>query len=244
MDPQQKASPVSSILLFVGALFCVFALFSASWFGEHGSGIGPVRYSFCYDGDCKGGLIFKEMKHGMGTELGLAILTDLGLLASVILGIIAGVAQLKPAKSGISMGAMICGAVAGVFGLAFALKMKDLGGGFSYGIFLFLLGVGGVIGGAIMGMMRPASPMMMGAYPGYPMGGPNMGWPGQAPMQQQPMMPSGQVPMQQPMMQQQPPQMSAPRMQAQTAPCTTCGTPTTYVAQYQRYFCQRCNKYL
>jgi hypothetical protein len=27
-------------------------------------------------------------------------------------------------------------------------------------------------------------------------------------------------------------------------PCNTCGRPTTYVAQYQRYFCQNCNRYI
>jgi hypothetical protein len=31
----------------------------------------------------------------------------------------------------------------------------------------------------------------------------------------------------------------------QAAPnCTSCGRPTTYVAQYQRYFCQSCQRYL
>jgi hypothetical protein len=58
-----------------------------------------------------------------------------------------------------------------------------------------------------------------------------------------------QPPMQQPMPQ---PVAAAPAMQqpqqpqaAQGAqPCNTCGTPATWVAQYSRWFCQRCNRYL
>jgi len=37
----------------------------------------------------------------------------------------------------------------------------------------------------------------------------------------------------------------APQGGPQAAPqCNTCGRPTQYVAQYQRYFCQNCNRYL
>ncbi|HUS27185.1 MAG TPA: hypothetical protein VMZ53_01715 [Kofleriaceae bacterium] len=37
----------------------------------------------------------------------------------------------------------------------------------------------------------------------------------------------------------------APQGQPQGAPaCNSCGRQTTYVAQYQRYFCQNCNRYL
>jgi hypothetical protein len=62
------------------------------------------------------------------------------------------------------------------------------------------------------------------------------GQPGQQPMYGQP---QGQ-PMGQPGQQQygQPPQ------EHQTPNCTACGRITQYVAQYQRYFCQGCNRYL
>jgi hypothetical protein len=39
------------------------------------------------------------------------------------------------------------------------------------------------------------------------------------------------------------PQGGAPQQQAGQQ-CNTCGRPTQYVAQYQRYFCQNCNRYL
>lgn len=112
----------------------------------------------------------------------------------------------------------------------------------------------------------------MGAQPGYgqpgyghvPAGQPGGAY-GQAPGQsgygqpQQPgygqqQQPMGQAPGGYPQQQQpggygqQPPQQQyggAPQGGPQAAPaCNTCGRPTTFVAQYQRYFCQNCNRYL
>jgi hypothetical protein len=66
---------------------------------------------------------------------------------------------------------------------------------------------------------------------------------GQAPPQQQ-----GGYPQQQQSgyaQPQQPQYGGAPQGGPQAAPaCNSCGRPTTYVAQYQRYFCQNCNRYL
>jgi hypothetical protein len=71
---------------------------------------------------------------------------------------------------------------------------------------------------------------------------------GQQPQGQQPQQGYGQQPQQG--YGQQPPQQQqhggAPQggQQQATQACNTCGRPTQYVAQYQRYFCQNCNRYL
>jgi hypothetical protein len=40
-------------------------------------------------------------------------------------------------------------------------------------------------------------------------------------------------------------QMASPQVQPQACPaCTRCRAPTTFVAQYNRYFCSRCNLYM
>ena len=85
------------------------------------------------------------------------------------------------------------------------------------------------------GYGQPGQPPM-GGQPGYgqPQGQP-MGQPGGQPGYGQPQQGYGQPPAQQANY------GGAP----QAAPaCTSCGRPTTYVAQYQRYFCQNCNRYL
>jgi hypothetical protein len=108
-------------------------------------------------------------------------------------------------------------------------------------------------------------PMAQPGYgqPGYgqvPAGQPGGAYgqgPGQSGYGQQAQQPMGQQgygqPQGQPMGQQgygqQPPQQQqyggAPPQQQQAAPaCNTCGRPSTFVAQYQRYFCQNCNRYL
>jgi hypothetical protein len=109
---------------------------------------------------------------------------------------------------------------------------------------------------------QPMGQPPMGGQPGYgqaPMGQQPGGY-GQAPMGQQPMgqqpggygqqgQQSGGYPPQQqgygqPQQQYGAPQ-GAPQGGQQAAPaCNSCGRPTTYVAQYQRYFCQNCNRYL
>ena len=102
------------------------------------------------------------------------------------------------------------------------------------------------------GYGQPPMGAPMGGQPGYgqqPMGGQPMGGQpgyGQQAMGGQPGQPGyGQQPMGgQPQQAYGQPQ-GAPQGGAQAAPaCTRCGRPTTYVAQYQRYFCQSCNQYI
>lgn len=87
------------------------------------------------------------------------------------------------------------------------------------------------------GYGQPMGGAPMGGQPGYgqqPMGGQPMGQPGygQQPMGGQPQQAYGQP-------------QGAPQGGPQAAPpCNRCGRPTTFVAQYQRYFCQSCNQYI
>ncbi len=79
-------------------------------------------------------------------------------------------------------------------------------------------------------------------FEGYVQGSPYFGgmMQLQQPMMQQPQQPMMQQP-QQPMMQQQPMQ---PQGAPQQYPCPRCQAPLQWAAQYQRWFCARCQQYV
>jgi hypothetical protein len=248
-----KASPLASILMFVGAAFLLFAAFSTGWFThsteDNSMAFGLVRSEVCFDGRCQSGTVFSGGGGGRGIDFLIVIATFLFSFTAVILGIIAGVKLLKPVRTVLAVLVLSFAGAAALF--VIILLVKAGGGGgvkFGYAFYMFWLGAASAITASIMAMMRPRAPMQM--RPGMP-GMPGMyGMPGQHPGMR-PGMPQpmyGQPPQQgyaPPGMQPQPQPMQpqAPMPAAQGAPCPTCQTPTMWVAQYNRWFCQRCNQY-
>ena len=211
-----KPSPVSSILLFISGAILLYCAFGTGWFnlGEEG-GAGLARVSF--DGHSQWFLSDRhvEIEGVLGTAA--AVFT----FAASVLAIITGAILLRPGRSVLAVLALIAMIVAMLFAFAFTAKVKEHGIAFGAGFYLFLLCSALVITGAVMGMSRAAAAMPMG-YPGMPMQQPYGGMPMQ---QQQPY--GGQV------------------AQAPVGPpCNTCGTQATFVQQYAKYYCQRCNRYL
>jgi hypothetical protein len=257
-----KPSPIASILLLGGALLVLVSLFTASWFvashsfGDHdvSFGIGPIRVSSCEDGVCQGSTIFKGRFEAATLVM---LLTFVLSLATVGLAIPTGLLLLKPGRRALSIVTVAIGGVAVLLFVIFTIKWGLRGGsGPGLGFILFTLGIAATITGCIMGMVRAPAAMggmpmrpQMGGYPGYgqqpmPMQGQPMGGHPGMPMQHQQQPPMQQQPMPQPV-------AAAPAMQqpqqpqaAGAQPCNTCGTPATWVAQYSRWFCQRCNRYL
>jgi hypothetical protein len=226
-----KPSPVSSIILLLGALILLYCAFGTGWFslGDEG-GIGLIRMKQCYDGECRSKLIFDKHMH---VEDMLLIVTFLMTFATAVVSAIAGLVLFKPGRSALALVAVIGAGVA--MASAVALLVKIHGFGITYGpaFYLFWLSTIGVLVAGILAMQRPAiaGQMPMG-YPSQPMGYPGlppMGYPGQPPM-------GGPVA--------SAPVMPVAAMPPPGPPCTTCGTPTTFVAQYNKQFCQRCNRYL
>jgi hypothetical protein len=245
-----KASPIASILMFVGAAFLLFASFSTGWFthssSDNSMAFGLVRNEVCFDGHCQSGTIFSSMGR-FGLDFLLIIGTFLFNLTAVIMAIIAGIKLLKPVRSVLAVLVLSFAGAAALFVLVILLKsMSGSGASFGYAFFLFWLGAASAITASVMAMMRPrpaGRPMAMGMRPGMPMPGygqPQYGNPGHPPQYGAPPAQYGASPQASyapPGMQQAP--MAAP----QGAPCPTCQTPTVWVAQYNRWFCQRCNQY-
>ncbi|HEU0032769.1 MAG TPA: hypothetical protein VFQ53_19190 [Kofleriaceae bacterium] len=231
----EKPSPVTSILLFAGAALLLFACFSASWFshssGDFSSSTGLIRGEFCEEGHCKSFTIFSGGSNIGGAGL-LLILTFLLTLAGAVMAGIAGLLLLKPGKTVMSILAMCFASGAAL--LVLALLGKYGGSGASYGLAIFFLGFAVTLTGSIMGMSRKGVPRPMMMRPGMPMQ-PGMPYPpygSQMPPQGAYGAPQGANPYG--------PQAAA----VQGAPCATCSTPTTWVAQYNRWYCNRCQKYV
>ena len=261
-----KPSPLASIFMFVGSALLLITIFSASWFsldmGDDSSfSYGLVRGKECYDGHCRSRMIFSG--GGMGASGLIALIVWLLSLAGIVVAVIAGCFLFKPGRSTLAVVAL--GLVGG--GLLFALlmlvqmKFRHL----SWGFPIYFVGAAGVITASIMSMMRPATPR-----PVFPMGmrppmpymnpyGPPQANP-YAPPQSNPYAPPQANPYASPgaapprANPYAPPGMVTPAAEVagasadpasatQGAPCQTCQTPTTWVAQYNRWFCARCQKY-
>jgi hypothetical protein len=196
-----------------------------------------------------------------------------GMIAAVLALINGLLALSKGASSSLVKPTIILGGIATVFALTF-IGTKSEGNielGMGYSPILFFGGFIAAVVGSIKAVGAPGAAAAHGHHghgqhpQGY--GQPQQGY-GQQPQQgygQQPQQGYGQQPQQGYGQQQQPQQgygqqpqqgygqqpqqgYGQPPQQAQpqqAAPaCQRCGRPSTYVAQYQRYFCNSCNQYL
>ncbi len=183
-----KPSPVTSILLFVGAALLLFAAVSASWFkfgdGDFSVSVGLVRGEQCSNGHCSSMSIFSGH---MGLTNLLAIVVFLLSMATAILGVIAGIKLLKPGKTVLAVLAMSLVAGAMLFALIYTVQVSGLK--MSYGVFVFFAGAASALVGAILGMSRPGVPRPMGMRPGM-----RPGFPGQQPFPGQGYPPQGHNP--------------------------------------------------
>jgi hypothetical protein len=215
----QKPSPVPSIILFLCAALLLYCAFGASWYslGEEG-GLGLMRGSFGGEGKFYIADKHIELESILGTMAGLFA------FAAAVVSAIAGAMLLKPGKSMLGLFAVITVALAMVFALAFTGKVGHMAS-FGAAFYLFWLSSVGVLVSGIMGMTR-APAQATGMPMGYPQG--------------------YQMPPQQGYQQQgyQQPGYQQPQPQMPVTQCNTCGGPTMFVAQYNRQFCQRCNRYL
>jgi hypothetical protein len=259
-----KPSPVPSILLFAGTLFLAIGLLGRGWTSHDGEGLsvhtGPVWGTVCFEdfrgGDemkCETTFFLKDLGKGsFGPARLLGLLFILLSLTGMVMSPIAGFILLKKQRSATSLLTLIFaggGLLIVILLFAYAAidspKHFDLPG---YGFFLYFLGSVLAVVGAIMGMMRArgaAAGMLPQPYPmpgqGYapqqPHYPPQQPYPPQA---QQPYPPQPQQSPYAPGGQQQPYNPQA----AQQGPAhPTCGTPMTWAAQYNRWFCPRCNQY-
>lgn len=227
-----KPSPIVSILLFVGAAFLLFAAFSSSWFahdfGDSSFRVGLLRGESCYGSECESMHLFQGR---FRLENLVMLMTFACTLAGSILGGIAGLVLLKPGRSVLAVLALVFTSIALFGAILFFIRVD--GAKVSYALPIFVVGALTTIVAAAVALGRPRlavpmPPMRFGAYAapmghpyGAPMGNPYAPQPGANPYA-----PPG-----------------APAA-AQGAPCAACSTPTTWVAQYNRWFCARCNKYV
>jgi len=260
-----KPSPIVSIIMFVGAAMVLFAIVSTGWFNfsmDMGEGdsvsnaFGVLRSEGCYKGRCESALIFKNMR--LEPEMVFAILTLITGLTSAVFGVIAGIFLLKPRRSALSLVTLIVAGVALLCALLFIvlIKVKTDRMGVSYAAFIFLLGVAGLITASIMAMIRPragvmpqrahaqSQPFPQGQNPYGQQSQPYQQQPQMHQPQQQPQYSAQGYPQQQQTPQPQPQQQSSQSNPQGSPPCPTCGQAATWVAQYNRWFCTRENKYL
>ncbi|MBS1122007.1 MAG: glycine-rich protein A3-like [Deltaproteobacteria bacterium] len=260
-----KPSPIASILLFIGAALLLFAAVSGSWVsmrgGDYSFSFGLIRGESCFEGTCRSESIFSG---GGGAFNLISLLEFVLVLGSAVLGVITAIKLFRPFRSVLAVVTMSIVAAALLFGLFFLFRTG--GSSLAYGAGVFFAGGAATLAGSIMGMTRPRPPqamrpMMMrppmGMYPpqqGYPP--PGYAPPGYAPQGYAPQgyapppqgyAPQGYAPQGYAPQPSQPPQQQMyqpPQQPQQGAPCPTCATPSTWVAQYGRMFCAPCNKYL
>jgi hypothetical protein len=244
--------------MFVAAVGLLYAAFSASWwsFGEgdmHGS-VGLIRGEFCGrgGGDCETFNIFQHVR--VNADFLITIFQLIFILAVIGLAIPTGIMLLKPGRRILSIFVVSAAGGAALMDIIGLAKNGAHGASPSIGFIAFWLCSICAITGSILAMVRPRGPQQQ--HPGYPMqpqmpGGypQQQGYAPQQPMQQQPYAQQSQ-PMQ-PMQQQpysaqqsQPMQPMQPQQAPVGQPCPTCQTPVQWVAQYQRWFCQRCQRYV
>jgi len=265
-----KPSPVASILLFAGALFLVIGLLGRAWFvmdndvvSQH---VGPVWGEVCFNSEfresragedrCETFHFLKDLDKGDWGGLRLMFfLFVLMALTGMVMTPIAGILLLKKQKSAMSLMTLIfAGGALLLILIVFLYEMAD-SKHFelpSYGFFIYFLGSVLAVVGSIMAMVRakgmPAGvlprPYPQPGYPPQPMPQQYGSQPYQQP--QQPHLPAAQ-PAQSPYAPGAQPQAQAPynpQPQAQQVPAhPVCGTPMTWAAQYNRWFCPRCNQY-
>lgn len=252
-----KPSPVPSILLFAATAILLFSLLGRGWYSINEDSLsmssGPLWSKFCFENggemECQTHTIFSS-EGGMNIFRITGILFALTALTATILSGIAAIFLLNKQRTALALVSLILIGVATLIELGmFVYGMSKGGrGGMpfpGYGFFLYFLGATLVIVGSIMAMKRGGPAPRPAGY-GYPPG-PQYGY-GAPPYQAAPGYPPNQPPA---YAQQQAPQpmpvagpAGAPEGAApQATPPHGCGTPMTWVGQYNRWFCPRCNQY-
>lgn len=243
--PTSNPAQLGGILLLVCAGLILIGTVTRGWFtmsrGNNSSSVGLIGYKFCYDGECKGKIFEPDMSKGADADVTAArYLAFLGGLGAVVVAGLGGAMALgrKPDKVPLLAIYIVCG-IAAFFGLYFigrALSEVRGSGGPGPG-WSFCVAFIGHIGAAVIAgvMIRPhARRTAPGFHPGYPQQGYAPQPQGYAPQ------PQGSAP---PQPGYAPPQ--APQQQAAPS-CPRCVAQgqVTYAAQYQRYFCGRCQQYV
>lgn len=269
MNPLQKvAAPLA-----VGALLVVLGILTSSWlkmsqsFGDSSFsiGLGLRSVEMCSSGEehgskCESKSYSDDRGHREGRE---TVMMWFGNLAFFVGLIAAGLAaacafMVTQRKSELVKAVIPLAAVAAAFAIGFIFAVPSLGSkgslspGFS--LFAFFAGTIAIIVGATMakkalGTYIPPGIAQQG-YPGQP-GYPQQGYPQAGHMPQQGYGQHGSQPMppQQGYGQQasQPAHASQP-MQPQGQPaaplCPRDGATPVWVAQYQRFYCERCHQYV
>jgi len=230
-----KPVPVVIGLLFVGVLLLAISVFTRGWVtsGEDdvSFGIGLRDAKACHKDDCETFSYTKLIKDShRGRDVAMAV-TGLatfswGIIAMII-GAITGILYVtRNPKNVLAVLSIVFASIALVCSFAFIGSMdKPPHASFSYSMFLFYVGYICMLIGSIMSMQKRGMRAAAGQPP--------MGYPGQQPG----------YPPQQGYQQGYPNQSGG--MAPQAGPnCQSCGRPSTFVQQYQRYFCTTCNRYL
>ncbi len=231
---------------------------------------GPIRSEVCFEasGDgmtCESSNILSDLGKGSMSPLRLVHLVFvLTAIAGMITGGIAAIFLLNKERSALALITLILLGVATLITLGTFFYAMSKGGKSSlpsYGFFLYIVGAAASIVGSIMAMRRGSPAPRQGGYayppqgaqygygsppgypqgPGYPQQAP--GYPPQAPgypPSQPAYAPPQQAPLAQPVAAPADAREAAPQ---QAGPGHTCGASMTWVAQYNRWFCQRCNQY-
>jgi len=254
--------------MFVAAAALAYGLIGRGWFSIHEERFsadgGPVWSTICTSFDSDDGMkcethTFLSGEGGHGLQWILSLMFVLTGLTAMVMSGIAGIFLLKKPRSLLSI-LTLCFAGTSFLIIIGQLLYGASKGGFhlpGHGFFIYLIGAITAIVGGIMGMVRKSDGQPAGGVRpgyGYPpgQGYPNQGYGNPNPYGPQPgpayAQPQGAPPQGSPYAPGGAPQQAyspAPQQPAaQAGPPHTCGTPTTWVAQYNRWFCTRCNQYI
>lgn len=237
MNPLQKAT----MPLFVGAVLILISLFTTSWLtasDRHGSaGLGLREAHFCRDRDegtkCETMQLDDNHGHETGRETAMIwagkITFGLGIVSALLSALCGGMIlqqrdrRLVKAVIGV-VAATAVGAVTFLIAVPSLGERASWGPGFS--LVLFFVGAAGAIVGTRLTAKALGQPMLAAGAPAFA--------PGYAQQGSQPMAAAPGYAQ----------QTSQPMAAAPTPSCPRDGAPSVWVAQYQRYFCERCQQYL
>lgn len=244
-----KPSPVPSILLFIATAALLFSLFGRGWnthVDEHiAVHSGPVWGEVCFDSgdgmECKTHTFLSDLGKGSmgpGRIFGLLFVL-LGVGGTIVAGIAAILLLSRPRTATALVTVILVGGSA-VIMLGLFVYGVSQGGRFEvpgYGFFLFFIGAILAVVGGFLGMSSSRGGAAQAPMrPGYPYGGPPPGYPAQPGYGGPPGYP-------QPHQMQQPMPQPVHAQPPQAGPAHTCGTSMTWVVQYNRWYCPRCNQY-
>ncbi len=231
-------------LLAGAALFMFITAFTKTWWsageGRRSISVGPTGIEMCRGGECESMSLDKAARRGSGSTwatMGTFVMVFGAIGGLICGGAAAAVGMRKVIGSGplaLSKNAIGMGSSYLLLSIIFFASVPGDGGkiGVSFGFPLALLaGAAGIAGGLMMKQWEESPDGMAAKAGGAPVaaGG---GFPG---MPQQP--PMGMPGMQQPM-------GMAPQAPAQVTPCTRCGAPLRWVAEHNRWYCEKEQQYL